>query len=106
MSKFGRTYRHPAGYAVEVGEQSTYNHRFGGSSWKVVDPHPVEDGLHVGRIIQRARRDLAGLRRRGLDVEVVHPIQLLDQAYQQDSNVSRLLTFQRREALDSVSQRG
>lgn len=44
MSKFGRTYRHPVGYAVEVGEQSPYNHRFGGSSWKVVDPHLVEDG--------------------------------------------------------------
>ncbi|MBV2132660.1 hypothetical protein KRX52_07560 [Pseudomonas sp. MAP12] len=44
MSKFGLNYRYPAGYAVEVGEQSSYNHRFGGSSWKVIDPQPLEDG--------------------------------------------------------------
>jgi len=30
----------------------------------------------------------AGLRRRGLSVEVVHPVQLLDRAYRQEPEVA------------------
>ncbi len=38
----------------------------------------------------------AGMRRRAANVNIVHPIQLLDWAYRQDSKVSRLSSFQRR----------
>jgi glycolate oxidase iron-sulfur subunit len=45
-----------------------------------------------------------GVHRHNLDVQVVHPIELLDRAYRQDSNVSRRSTFQRQETLESVRQ--
>lgn len=42
-----------------------------------------------------------GVRRGGLSVQVVHPIELLDRAYRQESKVSRLLTTQHQETLES-----
>jgi glycolate dehydrogenase iron-sulfur subunit len=41
-----------------------------------------------------------GVQREGLDVQVVHPIELLDRAYVQDSKFSRLSNFQRLESLE------
>jgi glycolate dehydrogenase iron-sulfur subunit len=42
-----------------------------------------------------------GVQREGLDVQVVHPIELLDRAYVQDSKFSRLSNLQRLESLES-----
>jgi glycolate oxidase iron-sulfur subunit len=47
-----------------------------------------------------------GVRRRGLHFKVVHPIELLDRAYHQDSKVSRLSISQRRETWESINQNG
>jgi glycolate oxidase iron-sulfur subunit len=47
-----------------------------------------------------------GVRREGLDMQVVHPIALLDMAYNAESKVSRLSTVQRQEKLDSKRQNG
>jgi glycolate oxidase iron-sulfur subunit len=47
-----------------------------------------------------------GVSRRGLNVQVVHPIELLDIAYEKESNVSRRSHLQRLETLESVRQDG
>jgi glycolate oxidase iron-sulfur subunit len=47
-----------------------------------------------------------GLRRRKLNMQVVHPIELLDIAYEKESNVSRRSKLQRLETLESVRQDG
>lgn len=47
-----------------------------------------------------------GLRQRGLNVQVVHPIELLDIAYKKESKVSRLSKPQRLETLESMRQDG
>jgi glycolate oxidase iron-sulfur subunit len=47
-----------------------------------------------------------GVQRSGLGVKVVHPVVLLDRAYNQDSKVSRLSFLQRQATLESVRQDG
>lgn len=42
--KFGPQYAKPKGYIVEPTQNKSYKHRFGGASWQVIDPQPVEDG--------------------------------------------------------------
>jgi glycolate oxidase iron-sulfur subunit len=47
-----------------------------------------------------------GVSRRGLNVQVVHPVELLDIAYKKESNVSRRSNLQRLEMSESVRQDG
>lgn len=58
--KFGSQYSEPLGYIVEPESTSEYKHRFGGSSWKVIDNQPIEDGPALLFVLDLSDPKLSG----------------------------------------------
>jgi hypothetical protein len=59
--KFGSQYSKPVGYVVEPENTSIYKHRFGGSSWKIVDAQPIDDGPALLFVLDLTDPKLSGL---------------------------------------------
>ncbi|WIG80090.1 hypothetical protein KFZ68_08055 [Photobacterium damselae] len=59
--KFGPQFAERKGYIVEPDNTSGYKHRFGGSSWEVVDDQPVEDGPALLIVLDLSDPKLSGL---------------------------------------------
>ncbi len=59
--KFGSQYSKPIGYVVEPKNNLVYKHRFGGSSWKVVDALAIDDGPALLFVLDLSDPKLSGL---------------------------------------------
>ncbi|PJG57600.1 hypothetical protein [Aeromonas cavernicola] len=59
--KFGPLYAMQKGYVVESENTSDYTHKFGGSSWNIIDEQPVEDGPALLITLDLSDPKLSGL---------------------------------------------
>lgn len=94
--RFGSQYSMAKGYVVECEKTSDYKHRFGGSSWKIVDNTPIEDGPALLMVLDLCDPRLSGLGISSLDELPICSyincdVWLQEQVYKVDSRTKEVL---------------
>lgn len=99
--KFGPQYSQPTGYIIEPEKFSAYKHRFGGTSWKVIDAQSIDDGPALLFVLDLSDPKLSGLginSLKGLPIcsYINSDIWLKEQVYQINDNTKEVLLLSKK----------